>query len=641
MKRSGSITALDLSNRNAAHKALTRTHRNAPLRSAATLDRAHFLEPLEPRVFMSASATVSQLLDQTGGTTSADALLTTPRRTAARLIDSPTGTLVAQTGAPAPAATDSTSSSTSGGTTSGSTVTGTTGGTSSNTISAVATSTGSSTPTRQPVLSPSKPRSSADYRYILRPGSGFTGPSSPDPLITTQDQTKAGWDEKAIARWDVVPYQTFTDTFNVGVVAFHMNGIKEVAFSVNGGDWTHVKSMSVNPQTANHSGVGNPSDGVVEYWATLRAADFADGQIEIRAIAYPNNGVPRVLQGATASTIGEESLLLSSNASQTLSQAVRYVSPTGNDANDGLTAQTPKKDPAKAIISAASTGNVDGVVLYLMSGVNIWSSPTYPLNTTTNTRRWVTITNAPGTTRDQVHLQGAGGTSAVCNAGSMKLIQIKNITLDAVTGIAAIYDSGSARHMWFNGVVVDGIDRSLPGARNFFAMGSTHMYLTDSTVRNLADATGPGFVRNSSVAGILSDAYSGAALVINSTVTDINPLDSGSHPDISQYVIADYTNVIIYGLKSDHNFAYPNGVQGLSLSTHQFTDFAVVNSDYYTRPSWSTSFAISGNCTNLYIKDSSFEGASANFYTFTAVDVVIENTSFSVTPPIKVGVLYR
>jgi hypothetical protein len=93
-------------------------------------------------------------------------------------------------------------------------------------------------------------------------------------------QSAPGFDAKAIARWDVVPYQTFTSDFNVGVVAFHMNGIDRVDFSCNGGPWVTVREMQLNPQT-----------NVWEYTARLRAADFAaDGPAEVRAIAYPVTG---------------------------------------------------------------------------------------------------------------------------------------------------------------------------------------------------------------------------------------------------------------------------------------------------------------------------------------------------------------
>ena len=82
-----------------------------------------------------------------------------------------------------------------------------------------------------------------------------------------------------------------------------------------------VDTMTINPQTENTSGIGVQTSGVTEYWATLKASDFEDGAVEVRAVVYPNVGVPRVLAGIT----------LYANVNGTLTQPVRYVSPTGSD----------------------------------------------------------------------------------------------------------------------------------------------------------------------------------------------------------------------------------------------------------------------------------------------------------------------
>src|SRR5579862_715287 len=120
---------------------------------------------------------------------------------------------------------------------------------------------------------------------VLKPGTGFTGPTTQPAQIGSG----FGSSEKPMARWDMVPYEAVEDDFNVGVVAFHIDGIDRVEFSVDGGKWLAVRESSLNPQT-----------GVVEYFVTLHPADFAnDGEIELRAIVYPKSGVPRVLAGVT------------------------------------------------------------------------------------------------------------------------------------------------------------------------------------------------------------------------------------------------------------------------------------------------------------------------------------------------------
>src|SRR5690606_9628826 len=93
-----------------------------------------------------------------------------------------------------------------------------------------------------------------------------------------------GADAKAIARWDVVPYQIIDCSFEVGVVAFHINGIDRVEFSLENGPWVPVREMTLNPRTQ-----------VREYWVVLPCDNLPDGPSEVRAIAYPKVGIPRVL----------------------------------------------------------------------------------------------------------------------------------------------------------------------------------------------------------------------------------------------------------------------------------------------------------------------------------------------------------
>lgn len=138
---------------------------------------------------------------------------------------------------------------------------------------------------------------------VLEPGSGFTAPTPQPPAIGSG----AGADAKAIARWDVVPYQTFDDLFEIGVVAFHINGIDRVEFSLDGGPWTAVKEMTLNPRT-----------NVVEYWVALDAARSPDGPVEVRAIAHPKKGLPRVLGGDSWQANGEYALKLFAEKSSTI-----------------------------------------------------------------------------------------------------------------------------------------------------------------------------------------------------------------------------------------------------------------------------------------------------------------------------------
>jgi len=101
------------------------------------------------------------------------------------------------------------------------------------------------------------------------------------------DNNTPGATAKAIARFDVVPYQVFSGDFEIGVIAFHINGIQKVAFEYetqSGLQIIESTAMSLNPRT-----------GVCEYWTTLNASDFKDGAVLIKATVYPNNGIEREL----------------------------------------------------------------------------------------------------------------------------------------------------------------------------------------------------------------------------------------------------------------------------------------------------------------------------------------------------------
>jgi hypothetical protein len=82
---------------------------------------------------------------------------------------------------------------------------------------------------------------------VLLPGHGFAG-RSPE-LGPAGRPESPGYQATAIARWDVVPFQTFDDSLAVGVLAFHISGINRVEFSMEGGPWTPVTRMTRNPQT--------------------------------------------------------------------------------------------------------------------------------------------------------------------------------------------------------------------------------------------------------------------------------------------------------------------------------------------------------------------------------------------------------
>lgn len=101
-------------------------------------------------------------------------------------------------------------------------------------------------------------------------------PTPPPPLTQIGTAT-----EPTIARWNVIPEQQVDQGFMFGVIAYHIEGIDYVAYSVNGGTWQRVSDMTLNPRTE-----------CDEYWMALNATP---GWNTIRAVAVPKSGLPTEL----------------------------------------------------------------------------------------------------------------------------------------------------------------------------------------------------------------------------------------------------------------------------------------------------------------------------------------------------------
>jgi len=420
-------------------------------------------------------------------------------------------------------------------------------------FSSVATSGASSSVSSQPSQSSS---SSSDQSIIMTPGSNVGVAISQPPAVG--NPTARGYDARAIARFDVVPYQTVTARLNVGVVAFHIAGIDYVAFSLNGGPFVRISQMLLNPHT-----------GVVEYFATFDPALLsADGVAEVRAIAYPKVGIPRVL----------EAIKLYGNARGSLPGLVRYVSNAGSDTSNDGTIGRPFLTIAHAIIHLQSAqGNADGGTIYLAEGHYSAQIGT-PL--ISNTNRWVTIAGAPGSDRLRVLLDSPG------QSGPVRFLHLKNLTiqtLDRGTPTAPEpppilfgNEAGQLLTSWLDGLYVRGTSRYLSGA----AIGGYQAgYITDTTFKIASRGIGGNLIRNTLLDESTGVALWNAPFVINTTVNDLTITDQPAgwdiHPDIYMtYTTEPIENWIVYGLKAT-NFT----ARGMALYSYNsgFTNCAFVN----------------------------------------------------------------
>ena len=454
----------------------------------------------------------------------------------------------------------------------------------------------------------------------MTPGSGFSAATAQPGRAGSSSQF--GYNDRVIARWDTVPYQTVTDKLNVGVVAFHNSGIDRVAFSVNGGAWVDVREMTLNPQT-----------GVVEYWATLDASQFSkDGNVEVRAIAYPKVGIARVLQGADVSSNGSNPMFLNVNKNGTLPSLVRYVATTGSDSTGDGSDAKPFATIARAaqdIGTDSGTGTADGGTIYLKSGNYQLAS----VGVATN-NRWLTIAAAPGVARGAVQI-----TSAATAAGlNTKLVRFLNLTVHGSSTSKVLTNTiGLNGSLWVDHSDVIGPGQTTAqGTYGWYAQ-----YLTDSNISQMRDGIAGDITRNVKMFNIGSDAFSGSYLVVNSSVVDLDRLSTSFHPDVYQ-VYPSANNVILYGVDATTNVE-AQGIfvgAGCTLTDAAFVNVRIDNQD---TPTPFNVFQFLGTLTNMYVKDSYFNGPS-NWRTdagMVATDVVVEGTVFTDDPGAAPGVLYR
>ena len=464
----------------------------------------------------------------------------------------------------------------------------------------------------------------------ITPGRGFSAAESPLPAVGVAGMF--GYDAKAIARWNVVPFQAFSDDFNVGLVAFHVNGIDRVEFSANGGPWLEVRNPQLNPQT-----------NVREYTARLRSQDFApSASVEIRAREIPSvAGIPRVLAGEfrrETANLGEHSLMLTANPPPTIS---RYVSLTGSDtAGDGSRAR-PYQSIGRAAysIQQAQGRNADGGTIYLEAGDHTYGTYSWGMDTSTE-NRWLTITRASGLSRDQVRLVRTGISSSGHQVGIYtKLVRLQGLTVAYLNASDPILLTGGADlddYIWFDNVRAEG-----PGRYTYhnWSGGWSGAFITGSQFRNAIDGPVGLLVRDTEAFEMGQDGFSGSQLVVNSrawSLVQIYPF----HSDMFQiYSDATTRNIIIYGtiFAGDNNgqglFIAPNSgsVDGIAVVDSVFDNQSLMNDPDGSTGAYGYCFQAAAQMNHVYIRNTTFVGAAAwrtDSPVYRAANVVIENSRF-------------
>jgi hypothetical protein len=235
-------------------------------------------------------------------------------------------------------------------------------------------------------------------------GPGFSGATAQPANVGSSGDP--GYSAQAIANWSVILRRPFKGVIGVGIVAAHMNGIDRVEVSANGGAWKAIRSpiyTAWDGLSASQWATTTAESG--EYVALLRAADFPDGLVELRARVYPKSaGMPRVLQGGGVAGVQDEpdnSLFMLANSGGTYDGTDYYVSPTGNDSNDGLSTGAPFATVLKALAVGTDCARVN-----LMAGTHVLGQRVSGFN---HNLGFITIQPAPGVSAASIVLQPVAG----------------------------------------------------------------------------------------------------------------------------------------------------------------------------------------------------------------------------------------
>lgn len=399
---------------------------------------------------------------------------------------------------------------------------------------------------------------------VLIPGSGWNGPT-PQPAAVGSPSA-AGFDGKAVAQFDLVPFQDFHGEFPVGVVAFHMNGIDRVEFSVEGGAWTSVNEMTRNPRT-----------DVDEFWVNLDSSLFdQDGYVEIRAVAWPVTGEPRVL-----------SQTLFADAGERRSQSTFYVSnTTGSDSNGDGSASNPMGSIRRALqVIQSDLNRFDGaeVVIQTPGEYNIDQLPQILHN-----EHWITVRAADGLSAEDVVISAGSPTALV--RPRAKYLRFQGMSFDFAR-MQQLYKEDPF-FVWFDECrwfQSEGWTymppMSLAPVRNIGAGG---LFVTDSLAEDMVYGfVNTNLVRGSRVEKISGDAYQNSRLVLNCTAHNIDGSVASHHSDLLQY-FGHHENVIVYGLEATQ----------------------IVETQNFFLDHWNSSFK---NCAFVRIAVENFQAGAAPF----------------------------
>ena len=268
-------------------------------------------------------------------------------------------------------------------------------------------------------------------------------------------------EEPPIAYFDVVPQQYVTGVFDMGVVAYHLEEVDRVEYTITRegyvGDWNHDdivdgQDLSVLLERWG-SGVGgrelthtlgawgtqtpykeevitvteqtlNPRTGELEYWFPLDTRTHPDTKITVSAEVFPVDGPSVILDRNVEDILGQGysarefiqwtgvNLFSNNTGRWNLGEPI-YMSPDGDDATADGTMENPFANFGPALRHAHGNDDprfeVEGRRIYMLPGTYVlngdycstaWWACSYDQDAT----RWLSVSPAPGYVRGDVIL---------------------------------------------------------------------------------------------------------------------------------------------------------------------------------------------------------------------------------------------
>jgi hypothetical protein len=346
----------------------------------------------------------------------------------------------------------------------------------------------------------------ATHTLYLRPATGLTpGATTNDSHTPTQRGSGAWAGHQPVLRWSLPPYQFIpAEGLVISVAAFHgdEDGIDYVEFQANGGTKAQVSAGAFNAAT-----------NCVDYFLTLNPADD-DGLVTVQAVVYPTNGTTRAIEAD-----------FFSNENGDYPVVVRYVSPDGDDEDDGLTDSTPKLDPQLAMRDIGTTLPSSDCRVYLMAGTHRFKQPAFPGNTTTQDADapWCTYQAAPGLDYDDVTVE-----TDLAEDGQPFLMSLLRVRWYNVKFVGNPMPYTTTGEVWYDTCKIDGVSAFAQQTAFAFGESTGGRYITDSIVTNTVEGgTGFQLMRGCTINNTLAGGPWVSECVIDTTVEDVSPTLSG------------------------------------------------------------------------------------------------------------------